>query len=205
VTGLHDLGREYEARRFPPARRLDLHGEGPAVARERALLWIQSHAHEQPGVELLLVLERGRAAHGRRSGVRDSVEAVLDQLSGRLVEWWQPFSPGTVALRIAADPRMHLPGAPRSTSPPGEGRDPRTAGALTLPPSEDIPPELLPVARQTAELRREREGLPPRAAEVLLGGVWIEAQAAAMGERISFEAALARLLEQERARVLEDE
>jgi hypothetical protein len=59
VAGLHDLAREYEAQRFPPTRRLDLHAEGPQVARDRALHWIQSFAHEQPGAELLLIVERG--------------------------------------------------------------------------------------------------------------------------------------------------
>ena len=54
MARLDDLAREYEARRFPPTRRLDVHGEGPTAARDRALRWIQMHAHENPGTERLL-------------------------------------------------------------------------------------------------------------------------------------------------------
>jgi hypothetical protein len=205
MPGLHDLGREYEARRFPPGRRLDLHGEGPAAAGERALRWLQSHAHEEPGAEVLLILERGRGAHGRRSGVRAAVESVLDRLTGRLIEWWQPFTPGTVAVRLAESPDMKQAGPTRPRELPLDGRDARTAGALTLAAAEDIPRELIPLARMATELRRSREGLPTGAAEVLLGGIWIEAQAEAMSERISFDEALRRLLQRERSLAIDED
>ncbi|HST62916.1 MAG TPA: hypothetical protein VLK84_29685, partial [Longimicrobium sp.] len=77
---LNELSREYEARHFPPTRRLDLQGEGPETARQRALRYIQSFAHEQPGAELLLIVERGRKPGGRRGPIRTSVEALLDEL-----------------------------------------------------------------------------------------------------------------------------
>jgi hypothetical protein len=204
VAGLHDLAREYEARRFPPTRRLDLHAEGPQVARERALHWIQSMAHERPGEELLLIVERG-SRPGRPAGpVRRAVEKLLVELQGRLVEWWQEFTPGSLALRISADPRMY---AVPTASPPaqGEGRTAETAGAATLALHHDVPDELLDVARRTAELRRVREAISVGMSDMVVRRVWIEAQAIAMEERVSFEEALGRLLEEERRRVLEED
>lgn len=190
-----DLSREYEARRFPESRRLDLHGEGPAMARERALRWIQSYAHEEPGQELLLIVERGRRPGRPPSAVRRAVERLLGELQGRLIEWWQDFGTGGLALRIAEHPQMVLPGAPARQE--GEGRTPETAGAAPLAVQHDIPDDLLDLASRVAEARRDREGLSLGLMDVVLRRVWIEAQAAAMGERVSFERALERLLEEE--------
>jgi hypothetical protein len=203
VAGLHDLAREYEARRFPPTRRLDLHAEGPQVARERALHWIQSMAHERPGEELLLIVERG-SRPGRPPGpVRRAVEKLLVELEGRLVEWWQEFAPGSLALRISVDPRMYaLPTPP--VPPQGEGRTADTAGAATLALHHDVPDELLDLARRAAELRRVRETISVAMSEMVVRRVWIEAQAIAMQERVSFEEALGRILDDEQKRVLQE-
>jgi hypothetical protein len=205
VSRLNELAREYEARHYPPTRRLDLQGEGPDTARQRALQWIQSFAHEQPGADLLLVVERGRRPHGRRGAVRLAVEKLLDELSGGLIEWWQPFAEGSLALRIARDPRRWAPGAPRPREDPTEGRSPETAGAAYLHPEADIPEELLPAARRAAELRRTREGLAVSLMDVVLRRLWIEAQARAMSERVSWEHALRDILRAEEAAVYEDE
>jgi hypothetical protein len=200
MGGFDNLAREYEARRFGPSRRLDLHGEGPAVARERALHWIQSFAHESPGSELLLVLERGTRPGGRPGQVRRSVESLLSSLVGGLVESWSPFTLGTVAVRISDDPRLNP--AVRSeltiTASDEEGRTEETAGVALPLPESDIPPPLLGTARQVAEMRRDRESLSTGLAEVVLRRVWIDAQAVAMTERLSFEDALALLLQRER-------
>jgi hypothetical protein len=205
VAHLNELFREYEARHYPPARRLDLQGEGPATARERTLRWIQMFAHEQPGAELLLVLERGRRVQTRKTPVRLAVEGLLGELTGRLVEWWQPFGPGTVALRISRDPGMFRAEPREPEAAEGEGRTPETAGAAYLSPEADIPEELLPLARRAAELRRTREGLSVALMEVVLKGVWIEAQAAAMSEGGSFEEALRRINAEEEARAYGDD
>jgi hypothetical protein len=190
-----DLSREYEARRYPEARRLDLHGEGPAAARARALQWIQSHAHEEPGQELLLIVERGRRP-GRPPGpVRKAVERLLVELQGRLIEWWQDFGTGALAVRIAADPRMLPP--PEAAAAPSDGRTPETAGAALLAVQHDIPEELLELATRIAEARRDRERLSVGLMDVVLRRVWIEAQADAMSERIGFDEALARLFARE--------
>lgn len=190
-----DLSREYEARRYPEARRLDLHGEGPAAARERALQWIQSHAHEEPGQELLLIVERGRRP-GRPPGpVRKAVERLLVELQGRLIEWWQDFGTGALAIRIADDPRMLPQTGPAPVQT--DGRTPETAGAALLAVQHDIPPELLELATRIAEARRDRERLSVGLMDVVLRRVWIEAQAEAMGERIGFGEALEKLLERE--------
>jgi hypothetical protein len=183
---LTELAREYEARHYPPTRRLDLQGEGPQTARERALRWIQSFAHEQPGAELLLVVQRGRA---RKGPVLAAVEALLAELAGGLVEWWQPFAEGSLALRIARDPRRFAP-APAAPALQGDGRTPETAGARYLPPQADIPAELLPLATRAAELRRTREGLGVSLGEVVLRGIWIDAQRRAFEEGVSWEEAL---------------
>jgi hypothetical protein len=203
VTRLNELSREYEARHFPPTRRLDLQAEGPESARARALKWIQTFAHEQPGAELLLVVERGRRPGSRKTVLRQAVEALLNELNGGLIEWWQPFAEGSLALRISRDPRLTRAQPPRAIE--GEGRTPETAGARYLPPQADIPPELLPLAERVAELRRTREGLGVGLTDVVLRGIWIEVQARAMGERVPFEDALRELLAAEQARVYEDD
>lgn len=203
MGGFGELAREYEARRFPPTRRLDLHGDGPGVARDRALRWIQSFAHEEPGSELLLIVERG---HGRRrppTPVRREVEKLLEGLEGRLIDWWQEFAEGSLALRVSDDPRMH-PFAEPAPPPPDEGRTPETAGAAMPPPEADIPEELLGLAERAAELRRDREGLSVGLLEVVLRRVWIEAQAEAMSREIGFGEALERILEAEQARAAEE-
>jgi hypothetical protein len=87
---------------------------------------------------------------------------------------------------------------------PLDGRTPETAGAALPDTAADIPPEILPAARQAAELRRDREGLSLGLAEVVLRRVWIEAQATAMADRISFAEAVGRLLDAERARAVEE-
>lgn len=203
MTRLNELSREYEARHFPPTRRLDLQAEGPESARARALRWIQTFAHEQPGAELLLVVERGRRPGSRKTPVRQAVEALLNELNGGLIDWWQPFAEGSLALRISLDPRRVRAEPPRTLQ--GEGRTPETAGARYLAPQADIPPELLPLAERVAELRRTREGLGVGLTDVVLKGIWIEVQARAMGERVPFEEALRELLAIEQARVYEDD
>ena len=204
MAGLHDLAREYEAQRFPPTRRLDLHAEGPQVARDRALHWIQSFAHEQPGAELLLIVERG-GRPGRAAGpVRREVVKLLEELTGKLIDWWQNFSTGSLAVRVSALPRMDAIRAAGPSAPQGEGRTPETAGAAPLAMHHDIPGELLDLAGLAAELRRVREGISVGLLDVVLRRIWIETQAAAMEERISFETALRRILAQERERILEE-
>lgn len=197
MAKLNELLREYEAHHFPPTRRLDVHGEGPVVARERTLRWIQSFAHEAPGSELLVVVERGARPGVRASPVRRSVEEMLQRLVGGLIDWWQPFGPGSLALRVSLDPRMAPPATPTAPEDENDGRTPETAGALLIEPDADIPDELLPLARRAAELRRTREELSLPLLDVLLRQIWIEAQAAAMSERISFESALDRVLQRE--------
>jgi hypothetical protein len=183
---------------------LDLHAEGPQVARERALHWIQSFAHEQPGEELLLIVERG-VRPGRPAGpVRVSVEKLLDELRGKLIDWWQSFGPGSLAVRVSALPRMDPVGPAGAPRPEGEGRTPETAGTALLALHHDIPEELIDLASRAAELRRVREGISVGLLDVVLRRIWIETQAAAMDERITFEAALARILAEERARMLEE-
>ncbi|HET7321892.1 MAG TPA: hypothetical protein VFI96_05320, partial [Longimicrobiaceae bacterium] len=204
VGGLRDLVREYEAKRFPLDRRLDLHGEGPNAARDRALRFIQSRAHEEPGQELLLVVERGRPP-GRSAGpVQTAVEKLLRELEGGLIDWWQPFGPGSVALRVSDEPRLH-PLRP-DTPPPveGEGRTPETSGTALLALHHDIPPELLDTAHRAAELRRSRESISVGMMDAVLRRVWIEAQASAMQERVGFREALEWILEEEEARAKEE-
>lgn len=205
MAGLGDLAREYEARRFPLTRRLDLHGEGPLSARERALRWIQSYAHEEPGQELLLIVERGGRPGRPATPVRLAIERLLRELEGRLIDWWQVFGEGSLVVRIAADPRMDPFRAEGAPHPADEGRTPETAGAAVLAAHHDIPEELLDAARRAAELRRDREGISVAMLEVVMRRIWIEAQAEAMSRRITFERALAEILEQERERSYEDE
>lgn len=193
-----DLSREYEARRFPESHRLDLHGEGPAAARERALQWIQSFAHEEPGQEILLIVERGRRPDRAAAPVRRAIEQLLVELQDRLVEWWQDFGTGALAVRVSSNPRMSALAAPAPVK--SDGRTPETAGAALLPVRHDIPDELLGLANRVAEARRDREGLSVGLMDVVLRKVWIEAQAAAMAERISFEGALEALMEEEARR-----
>lgn len=199
---LNELSREYEARHFPLTRRLDLQGEGPETARQRALRWIQSFAHEQPGVELLLIVERGRKAGGRKGPVRTSVEKLLDELKGGLISWWAPFAEGSLALRISADPHRWVAPPPRPDDP-SEGRTEETAGRAYLPPEEDIPEELLPLARRTAELRRTREGQAVGLMDVVLREIWIEAQVAAMTDRTDWDTALQAIARREEERMLD--
>src|SRR3954447_22539019 len=124
VTKLNELAREYEARHFPPTRRLDVQNEGPQTVRDRVLRWVQSFAHEQPGADLLLVVQRGRH---RKGPVLLEVEKLLDELTGALIDWWQPFAEGGGALRRAGGP------APRSrgqgaAAGAGRGAHPRDRG-----------------------------------------------------------------------------
>ena len=203
MAGLHDLAREYEARRFPPTRRLDLHGEGPAVARERALRWIQSYAHEEPGQELLLIVARGGRPGRPASPVQTAVETLLRDLEGKLIDWWQVFGQGSLAVRVSENPRMYPHGAPPEPDPADEGRTPETAGAAVLATHHDIPDELMHIALPAAELRRDREGISVQLLDVVLRRIWIEAQAQAMSERVSFGQALGSILEAERARARE--
>lgn len=196
---LNELAREYEARHYPPTRRLDLQGEGPDTARQRALRWIQSFAHEQPGADLLLVVERGRRPPGRKGPVRLAVERLLDELRGALIDDWQPFADGSLAVRVAREPHRFAPAPPPVD--PGEGRTDATAGRTYLPPEADIPEELLGLARRAAELRRTREGQAVGVGEVVLREVWIEAQAAAMAAGTGWEAELERIAAKEAARL----
>ncbi|MDQ3309740.1 MAG: hypothetical protein M3497_06395 [Gemmatimonadota bacterium] len=203
MPNLSDLAREYEARHFPATQRLDLHSEGPDTARVRALRWIQTWAHEAPGTPLLLVVERGVRPGARSGPVRRSVEKLLDSLVGGLIEGWQPFGAGSLAVRIALRPRLVPIGGPVQES--GEGRTPETAGTAYVPAEEDIPEELLPLARHVAELRRTREGLAVSLLPVVLRRVWIEAQAEAMLARTPWEAALQGLLREEQRQAYDTE
>ena len=201
---LNELARAYEARHYGPTHRLDLQGHGPDTARQRALKWIQSFAHEEPGANLLLVVERGNRRSPRKSAIRTSVEALLEELKGGLIDWWQPFAEGSLALRVAAAPQR-VPPAPPPPEDPHEGRTAETAGRAYLHPELDIPEELLPLARRAAELRRVREGQAVGLFDVVLREVWIEAQAHAMGQRTDWEHALGEVLRREEARMWEDE
>lgn len=205
MAGLGDLAREYESRRFPPSRRLDVHGEGPAAARERTLQWIQSYAHEEPGQELLLIVERGRRRERAPGPVRVAVEKLLRELEGRLIDWWQVFGDGSLAVRVANDPRMQPLSPDRPAEPANEGRTPETAGAAVLATHHDIPDELLDIATQAAELRRDRERISVKMLDIVLRRIWIEAQAEAMSRRISFASALERIYQNERRRSYEED
>jgi hypothetical protein len=197
VPGFDNLAREYEARRFPPNRRLDLHGDGPAAARDLALLWIQSYAHEEPGAELLLIVDRAPRPGRPASPVRVAVEKLLEELDGKLISWWQQFGSGRLALRISSEPNMR-PAPPPRVEPAGEGRTPETAGTAILALHHDIPDALLDIATEAAELRRDREEISVGLMDVILRRIWIEAQAAAMTERIPTAEALRRILRNER-------
>ena len=197
MAGMNDLMREYESKRFPIYRRLDLQGEGPRSARERALHWLQSRAHESPGEELLIIVDRGGRPGRPPSPVAAEVQKLLAELQGRLLEWWQPFAPGSYAVRLSLDPRIQR-GYTAPSALTGDGRTEETAGAARPPADQDIPAELLDSARQIVDLRLEREGLTTRIANVVLREVWIEVQAAAMENGITFEKAMAKALEAER-------
>lgn len=201
MIGWQSLAREYEQKNFPPTRRLDLQAEGPATARQRALRWIQMWAHELPGAELLLVTERVARPGSGPGPVSRAVESLLRELDGGLIEWWQEFGMGSMALRIAEYPERFAAESdvdrPSSSKEEGDGRTPETAGVVTLAPEDDIPPELLPAARRAAELRREREGLSVGVSELVLREVWLSAQALAMEERVGFDHAVGRLLAEE--------
>ena len=193
---MKDLMREYERARYPEDRRLDLHGEGPRVARERALQWIQSRAHEAPGQELLLILERGARAGRAPTPVTESVQQLLGELEGKLIDWWQPFTPGTIAVRVAHRPNV-LP-EPADRRPERSAEQPEWSDqAARAAPLLDIPPELQELARRAAELRLAREGFGMGLEAVILREIWIEAQALAMDRRITFEKALRRVHDEE--------
>ncbi len=132
------------------------------------------------------------------------MERLLQELQGKLIEWWQVFGEGSLAVRIAADPRMHPFASERPRDPADEGRTPETAGIAVLAAHHDIPEELMGLASRAAELRRQREGLSVGLLDVVLRRIWIEAQAEAMGERIAFGLALERILEEERRREVEE-
>jgi hypothetical protein len=200
----NELAREYETRRFPPTRRLDLAGEGPETARQRALRWIQSFAHEQPGAELLLVVDRTRRPGARKSAVLTAVERLLVELSGRLVEWWAPFGDGSLAVRVALQPSMHAAATRSAVAGDPEGRTQVTAGAAYVEAEDDIPEELLPLARRAGELRRTREGLAVSLMPVILRQLWIQAQAIAITERLTWEDALRRVVQAEEAKLMEE-
>lgn len=203
MPGFGDLAREYEAKRFPPTRQLDVHGEGPGAARDRVLRWIQSFAHEEPGVELLVVVERGRGRSRQPGPVRVAIEKLLRELEGRLIAWWQVFGDGSLAIRVAAEPRMwsepQQPPRPRD-----DGRTPETAGVGLLALTHDIPEDLLELAGRAAELRRTREGISVGMTDAVLRRIWIEAQADAMTRRVEFDEALERILAQERVLATEE-
>jgi hypothetical protein len=136
--------------------------------------------------------------------VRVSVEKLLEELLGGLVEWWQPFADGSLALRVARDPRRW--GAARAAQGAGGGRaHSETAGAAYVPAEDDIPEEILPLARRVAEMRRTREGLGVPLLGVVMRQLWIQAQATAMSERVSFEDALTRIMRDEERRLYEDD
>lgn len=204
MAGLGDLARDYEAKRFPPTRRLDVHGEGPRVASERTLRWIQSFAHEEPGAELLVVVERGRGPRRPATPVRIEVEKLLRGLEGRLIEWWQVFGEGSLAVRVAADPRMWREAA-RPPEPPDDGRPADTAGVALRALGHDIPEELLDLATRAAELRRTREGISVAMTDTVLRRIWIEAQADAMIRRVDFERALESIVAEERRLATEED
>lgn len=190
----NELSREYEARRYPPTRRLDVHADGPGGARETALRWIQTFAHEQPGAELLIVVDR-TSRRGRVGPVRAAVEALLRELDGGLLDGWAPFGEGSLALRISMDPRRHRPAPPVELR--DEGRTAETAGAAYLDPEADIPEDVLPLARRAAELRRDREGLAVSLAPVVLRELWLQAQVDAMENRRTWADALRDILAEE--------
>lgn len=201
---MRDLMREYERSRYPAHRRLDVQAEGPQTVRDRVLQWIQSRSHEEPGEDLLLIVARGTRPGAPPPPLEVEVRKLLDGLEGKLIEWWQPFAPGSLALRLARDPTMFRPGKPAGIDPT-EGRTPETTGLAQPPPSQDIPPELYDIARQAAELRIEREGLSSRVLDVMLREVWNEAQSIAMEDRRTFESALSTVLDEEKQIRLEDE
>jgi hypothetical protein len=190
MPGLGDLKREYERSRFPADRRLDLHGEGPRVARERALHWIQSHAHEEPGSELLLVAERVTRPGRPPGAVATEISKLLGELQGKLITDWSPFTPGSFAVKLSTDPRM-VPPAPKKPVSNGDTKD---IADPALAPTRDIPPELLGFAEQATELRLQREDLSRGLREVIMREIWIEVQAMAMERRLTFGQAMDRIL-----------
>jgi hypothetical protein len=113
MTGLTYLMREYERVRYPENRRLDLQAEGPETARDRALRWIQSRAHETPGEDYLVIVARSGRPGQPPSAVEREIRSLFDELKGRLIDWWAPFAPGSLAVRIATKPSM-LRGRERS-------------------------------------------------------------------------------------------
>lgn len=200
---VHESTRAYEARHFPAAYRLDLHAEGPQGARRRALRWIELMAHEHPGDEVLMVVERGGQVRRESGPVRLEVEALLEELNGALIDGWQRFGTDGVAVRISRDPdRFREP--EESTEPEvPEGRD---KPEPMIDPTGDIPRELQAMVRRGAELRRMREGHGVALMDTLMRRIWISAQAAAMSGEGTVESALATLVKgEERATYLDDE
>jgi hypothetical protein len=201
MAGMKELMQEYERARFSEDRRLDLHAEGPRAATERALQWIQSRAHETPGQELLLIVERPFRGDRPPSPVRAAVQTLLTELQGKLIDWWQPSAPGSIALRISREPSMRTRRVAAPLADTDEGRTSATAGFVRLPARDDIPSELLAEAERIVDLRIEREGLSDRIRDVLLREVWIEVQAAAMEFGTSFATALGAVRSNEIARI----
>jgi broad specificity phosphatase PhoE len=200
---VHESPRAYEARHFPAAYRLDLHADGPQAARRRALRWIELMAHEHPGDEVLLVVERGGAVRREPGAVRLEVEALLDELDGALIDRWQRFGTDGVAVRISPDPdRFREPEAAAEPELPEGSEKPEPM----IDPTADIPAELRGLVRRGAELRRMREGHGVALMDTLMRRIWIAAQAAAMSGEGTVEHTLGALVEaEERATYLEDE
>lgn len=195
MTNLSELLREYERKRYPPARRLDIQRESPESAADRALHWIQSRAHETPGADLLLVVDRGISPGTEPRAVERHVRKLLDRLKGRLIDWWEPFTPGTLALRLAVEPVWEVPRQRKEPDP--IGRTAETAGSARPDIEKDVPPELWDAVSRVAGLRVEREGHSIRLKPVISREVWIEAQAIAMDRRLSFGDALQELYQAE--------
>lgn len=184
----NQLMRDYEERHFPVSRRLDVHAEGPLVARDLTLRWLRSRAHEDPGSELLVIAERGVRPGREHGAVWRAVESLLNEMQGKLLDWWHPFGPGSLAIGLSRAPDVLE--RPVAKQPEGEGRTPETAGERYLATREDVPPELWDSVERIAEMRRERQGLSVGLLEVVSRRVWIDAQAAAMNQRIGFDEAL---------------
>lgn len=199
MVRLGELMREYEAARYPLSRQLDVQADGPQQARERVLHWIQSRAHETPGEDLLVIAARGAQPGRPPSPIEREVRSLLDQLQGRLIDWWQPFAPGSLAIRLSLDPRMLNDRQRTKLLDEDDGRTEETAGSARPDARLDIPAELLPLAERAAEMRIQREELSTRLLDVVLREIWIEAQAIAMDQRLDWTGALERIVEDEKA------
>ena len=187
--------QEYEDSRFSAHQRLDLQAEGPRQAGERLLHWIQSRSHEDPGSELLVIARRGGTPGSDPVPVEREVERVLRQVDRKLIDWWHPMTPGSFALKVSDDPQMALKRRVKVLQ--DDGRTADTLSAAGPDPDTDIPPDLLELARSVALLRIEREELSAGVQQLILREIWVEAQALAMEERLSFGDALGRLKKEE--------